>query len=223
MGQESRVKNHSLVPLNGCWTGLSFRGNLVRKSKLHGLRSFDGVKMLQHQQDTMLFSSLRGTSSTVQRRSLSSDRETTKLPPQSKEDKKLVQLEEVRRGLEKILVPILRKNVIAGKNNTATWVFSDSVDNQVSVIRRGIRTYVQISSFLSAVKTSQIFTRYLNIEVEVEDIIEEIEDRNSDEANLLKLIRKCKTIKLKSDLPQEFNIRNTFLNVYREKLHSAEK
>ena len=154
-GQEYCAKDHSLASPQGSWTTLSLRGNAVRGPKCLGPQRIDGVNVPPHSNHTMLFSSLRRTSSIVQRRSLSSKRGTAKT---------LARLEEMRRGLENILVPKLKEDVVSAKSSPkAKWVLSEDKDNKVPTIRRGVQAYVRISAFLTAAQAAKTFTRYLNI------------------------------------------------------------
>ncbi len=212
LGQEYFAKDQSLVSHANLvnWTLVPFRGSRVRESSHSWFRRFDGTN------NTMLLSSLSGINSIAQRHSYSTSRETSN---------SLDQLDEVRRGLENILIPILKEKAIASKKNKyQEWVFSDSKDSQVSAIRRAVQTYVQISTFLTAAQTAQQFTRYLNLKIELPDITtaQGEQDLTGLNSKVEELINRYKVIEIKSNSPEEWAARNTFLNVCKEKLCSKE-
>ena len=143
-------------------------------------------------------------------------------------------LENSKRDLEAILVPKLRQNVLDYKrDNKTVWLLDDqNIDS--SNIKLGIKTYISICTFITAVKTSKIFTRYLNLNLNSSSLFnpgskENLKDvkapllTNLDNIDTLitNLISSPKLIV--SDEPIKFSRRNRFSNVYRENLNNPTK
>ena len=109
----------------------------------------------------MLFNTLRGDGSKIRGRSYS-----TKCTP---DDPSIIHLNNMKRELADLLVPILRGNVKSWKENPDTkWIISNKDSSGRSVaVREAVELYVQISTFLIALQTAREFTRYLEVTVEI--------------------------------------------------------
>lgn len=122
-----------------------------------------------------------------------------------------------------MLAPILKEDVVSAKSNPkAKWVLSEDKDSQVPAIRRGVQAYVRISAFLTAAQAAKTFTRYLNIKTKDSNLMapQDVKEGTEIDGKLEKLIKESNNLIVESTSPQEFRARNTFMNVYREKLKS---
>lgn len=160
-----RIKAQSLATSdkeNG-WTNLPFRGGPVRGSVSLGVRRLDGVNStLGRGNNTMLIDSLNKSTPHTQKRSVSNSRGSGT----SEGSDVLLQLEKLRRELGDLIVPLIMKNVVSAKKDPKTkWILSEASDDGAHVIKRGVQSFVRLSALLSAVYTTNKFTRYLNIRI----------------------------------------------------------
>jgi len=143
-------------------------------------------------------------------------------------------LENSKRELEAVLAHKLRQNVLDYKrDNKTVWLLDDqNIDS--SNIKLGIKTYISICSFLTAVKTSKIFTRYLNLNFNSSSLLNPKYEENTLDvkSTLLTNLENIDTLITKlvsssnlivSDEPIKFSRRNRFSNVYRENLNDQTK
>ena len=144
-------------------------------------------------------------------------------------------LEEKKRELGGILTPILNENVANFKKDPITiWVL-DEGNSKASVIKKGIKLYTQLAAFLTSIKVSKKFTRYLDIQIELPQNhieTEEKSDSNMDKGTW-ELSRKINKIDeeleeieqgmIKSDDPVKYDRRNRFSNVYRDRIEDTQE
>lgn len=142
------------------------------------------------------------------------------------------ELANIKTELEKVLVPHLEKNVKDFKRDPNTVWILDDPNNNASAIKQGIKLYVTICTFITAIESSKEFTRYLEIKLDLSDLqfTEEsgpVQTPSIDSTKIkLESIQK-RALKLNETIVRSkeysiYNIRNRFSNTIREKLNVPE-
>lgn len=127
------------------------------------------IDIAKFRQSNMIKSNINNMSNTKliggpflnQRRSFSTNQEEA-----------IKRLEDMKRDLGKTLTPILKENVVAYKKDPNTIWILDGSNNKAKIVNRGINLYINISTFLISIKTAKSFTRYLNIDIQLNEMIE---------------------------------------------------
>jgi retron-type reverse transcriptase len=218
--QSNKARNHSLnlthsYNMSEIWITLSLRGNVIRNYKKNIIQSLDSTKSQNSvwvlRRNTTLITNQLG--SLNRRRYYSTQFDV------------INRLEYSKRELEAFLTPKLKQNLLDYKRDNKTIWILDNQNVDSSNIKLGIKTYISICRFLIAIKTSITFTRYLNLKFDPTELINyELEDALENLPNTTDLYKTHKEIEelkghyIKSKDPVEYNRRNRFSNVYREKL-----
>ena len=222
MGQECAEKNQSSTLKTYGRTVPSAHGKTTDRGATAS-RGLDGTNFppMGKGNRTMLFDTLRGDGSKIRGHSY-----FTKCTP---DDPTIIHLNNMKRELADLLVPILRGNVKSWKENPDTkWIISNQdVGGRSVAVREAVELYVQISTFSIALQTAREFTRYLGVTVEipmkqeqhnsyeVEDPVprntEELQKRTRLVRESLNNVHKCEN-KITSKYPANYNARNKFGN-----------
>lgn len=228
MGQEYAEKNQSSTLKAFGRTVPSAHGKTTDRGATAS-RGLDGTNfpLTGKGNRTMLFDTLRGDGSKIRGHSYSK-----KCIP---DDPTTIHLNNMRRELADLLVPILRGNVKSWKENPDTkWIISNQdLDDRSVAVREAVELYVQISTFLIALQTGREFTRYLEVTVEIptkqeqhngnetEDPVsrntEELQKRTRLARESLNNVNKSKH-KITSKYPANYNARNQFGNTIWERV-----
>lgn len=202
---------------------ISSRGiNICGSTSSFTIRNLDGVKSKLGPKTGLGISTIPKILSgmlSVQRRSYSSRLGVIK------------SLETKKRELEKILTPVLRKNIENFKLDPETVWILDEENGNAPAIKKGIQLYINLATFLTSVKTSKVFTRYLNVKVNLPKIQDEaitiITDKSAailtNQINSIESeVKKLEQSEIISDEFVPYNVRNKFSNVHLEKLNNRE-
>jgi retron-type reverse transcriptase len=222
------ARDQSLSPRFKAWILTFLRGDRVRYQ--HGsvlIQRLDSAKSnnLIIRRNITLKENIFGT-----HRSLNQRRLYSSIPNAMRE------LRNIKIELENILVPQLEKNVKDFKKDPQTVWILDDLNNNAAVIKKGVKLYITICTFITAIESSKEFTRYLEIKLDLSDLL--IEERIDPEQVSSKRLKAYDTIvkldKLKERalnlketivISKEFsvyNLRNRFSNTIREKLNVPE-
>jgi len=134
--------------------------------------------------------------------------------------------------LENVLVPQLEKNVKDFKKDPKTVWILDDLNNNAAVIKNGIKLYITICTFITAIESSKEFTRYLEIKLDLSDLLVEeridpkqVSNKDDTFVKLENLKERALNLNETTVISKEFsayNPRNRFSNTIREKLNVPE-
>lgn len=237
MKQEYTTRGHSLSWLNSTWIVIFLRDiSIWDYSDRRVIRSLDSVKLtINSYINTTLKANLSLKPYNLNQRRLYS----------TNSNNSLQRLEDIKIELESILVPKLKKNVLDFKKNAKTvWILDESNSDAIT-IKKGVKLYTNICAFLISIKTSIEFTRYLNFKFNLRNINRiydsipsysgkdkfsdgtylgnNMEDKEINRINNLnEEINKLQEVCITSKNFTEYNSRNRFSNVCREKLKNTD-